>query len=280
MLDTIPIVKFGERDPEKPTDIELASGTSNPTQARSSPDGTTEAPAPTTDATQQPPSPPRPSAEGIAPAAAAAAATTSVSGSGTTPEEDSGLGCSICTDDFELGQEMRVLPCNHAFHPACVDPWLLNVSGTCPLCRVDLRPTTSRGSAGSVELERSESLPGAAAAPPPPLLAEEQETVGVGAQRGSRRLSRIADVLSLRRMQDAPPGERMAALRRLRAENERQRASVGMGEDAGRRRRLAARLQDVFSVRTRRVGNGDAGAGGTGAATTATGGEATSRANE
>jgi hypothetical protein len=25
------------------------------------------------------------------------------------------------------------LPCKHQFHPACIDPWLINVSGTCPL---------------------------------------------------------------------------------------------------------------------------------------------------
>lgn len=49
------------------------------------------------------------------------------------PEEDGHLGCSICTDDFCTGEDVRVLPCNHKFHPACVDPWLLNVSGTCPL---------------------------------------------------------------------------------------------------------------------------------------------------
>lgn len=43
------------------------------------------------------------------------------------------LGCSICTEDFKVGEDVRVLPCNHKFHPACVDPWLINVSGTCPL---------------------------------------------------------------------------------------------------------------------------------------------------
>lgn len=43
------------------------------------------------------------------------------------------LGCSICTEDFDIGQDVRVLPCNHQFHPACIDPWLINVSGTCPL---------------------------------------------------------------------------------------------------------------------------------------------------
>ncbi|RMZ86117.1 hypothetical protein DV737_g18, partial [Chaetothyriales sp. CBS 132003] len=49
------------------------------------------------------------------------------------------------------GEEMRVLPCNHKFHPDCVDPWLLNVSGTCPLCRIDLHPsgeTVSRDNDG------------------------------------------------------------------------------------------------------------------------------------
>jgi hypothetical protein len=47
--------------------------------------------------------------------------------------EDNTLGCSICTEDFVKGQDIRVLPCDHKFHPECVDPWLLNVSGTCPL---------------------------------------------------------------------------------------------------------------------------------------------------
>jgi hypothetical protein len=35
---------------------------------------------------------------------------------------------------------VRVLPCNHSFHPACIDPWLLNVSGTCPLWYVIFDP--------------------------------------------------------------------------------------------------------------------------------------------
>ena len=46
---------------------------------------------------------------------------------------DNSLACSVCTDDFTKGQDVRVLPCGHKFHPECIDPWLLNVSGTCPL---------------------------------------------------------------------------------------------------------------------------------------------------
>lgn len=45
--------------------------------------------------------------------------------------------CPICIVDFEEGDDLRVLPCEgkHRFHQSCVDPWLLELSGSCPLCR-------------------------------------------------------------------------------------------------------------------------------------------------
>jgi len=49
------------------------------------------------------------------------------------PLTEEHLGCSICTEDFNVGEDVRVLPCDHKFHPPCIDPWLVNVSGTCPL---------------------------------------------------------------------------------------------------------------------------------------------------
>jgi hypothetical protein len=52
--------------------------------------------------------------------------------------EDDDSTCPICFEDFEDGQILRVLPCNHKFHALCVDPWLLNSSSHCPMCRVDL----------------------------------------------------------------------------------------------------------------------------------------------
>jgi len=43
--------------------------------------------------------------------------------------------CAICLDDFQLDEELRLLPCKHAFHKACVDPWLAKSSELCPMCK-------------------------------------------------------------------------------------------------------------------------------------------------
>lgn len=42
--------------------------------------------------------------------------------------------CSICAEPYpEENTTLRQLPCGHEFHRRCVDAWLLNRSGTCPL---------------------------------------------------------------------------------------------------------------------------------------------------
>jgi hypothetical protein len=143
ILDTLPIVKFGQPEPPKPTDVELGPTT----EARDDPTTNTEARDGTTTNTeargingqtgetisadqaefQRNAATDHPSGIAAALPVAAGAVTSQDSTS------DEGLGCSICTDDFEQGQDIRVLPCSHKFHPDCVDPWLLNVSGTCPL---------------------------------------------------------------------------------------------------------------------------------------------------
>merc|ERR1711865_1048188 len=44
--------------------------------------------------------------------------------------------CSICIDDFEEGEKLRLFPnCGHAFHTDCILPWLTQRQGCCPYCK-------------------------------------------------------------------------------------------------------------------------------------------------
>jgi len=50
-------------------------------------------------------------------------------------EEDK---CAICLIEFQEGLDVRKLPCDHIFHPQCIDSWL-EITSTCPLCKRDLK---------------------------------------------------------------------------------------------------------------------------------------------
>jgi hypothetical protein len=54
--------------------------------------------------------------------------------------------CPICLLEFETGDDLRVLPCEkeHVYHQTCIDPWLLDVSSSCPLCRKGMSSPPSR----------------------------------------------------------------------------------------------------------------------------------------
>lgn len=270
ILDTIPIIKFGEKEPAKPTDVELGStsearnidGEDNTTAAAAVPPATTNTATETTKnetlaattgttreslATLSMSEQPEGISAAVAPAAVAGASTTEAS-------NDDTLGCTICTEDFEKGQDIRVLPCDHKFHPECVDPWLLNVSGTCPLCRVDLRPTKTNESSNSQGDELA-----------PPLNPE--------AESSNHRRPGLRDILFFRSHPDAPAEDRISALRRLREQRRNQSGDVAesnanaSAEDVARgdrrSRRISTRLTDVLSGRTRR-GASPSQPGGTG----------------
>lgn len=131
VLETIPIIKFGDTQPAKedpalemesqpsirpPQDPNVGTRLSAiPEEPQRSPAAAAAAPGKGTDQT-------------------VGAVTEQAQTEGSSQKgEDENLGCSICTEDFKVGEDVRVLPCNHKFHPPCIDPWLINVSGTCPL---------------------------------------------------------------------------------------------------------------------------------------------------
>ncbi|KAF4123850.1 Zinc finger, C3HC4 type (RING finger) [Geosmithia morbida] len=184
VLETLPVIKFGDQQPSKP-DPELetiddaitaeegrvrdpaaaqgaAAADASPNAAAATSRGAT-APGPDTqNRAGTSASSPRTSMERSETAAAtsgiegATAAPRASTASQSTPEA---LGCSICTDDFKVGEDVRVLP------------------------RLDLRPGQASGSGTTNEGQQpstaSESLP-------PPL--------NVGSHGGSHETSGSPDV--------------------------------------------------------------------------------------
>ncbi|RGP80350.1 e3 ubiquitin- ligase sdir1 [Fusarium longipes] len=236
VLDTLPIVKFGNQTPAKQDpELELENTEAN--------DVATQRSASRLSETRR------------SDAATAAARDTdvvsAVARTSSSPEdagdEASDQQCSICTEDFKVGEDVRVLPCKHQFHPACIDPWLINVSGTCPLCRYDLRP--GKGNASE------EGVDGDSGSLPPPLAMEEDAENDAPQSSHRNRLSRLFDI---NRLREGTVEEQMDALRRMRAvanESDHQEATnvAGAvdGDSRGQSARFAARLRDKFRIRTR-----------------------------
>lgn len=83
----------------------------------------------------------------------------------TQDQVDSKMQCSVCWEDFQLSEKVRLLPCSvsitlifnyccntpflqHIYHEDCILPWL-QLHGTCPVCRKLLVPEDESNSSSA-----------------------------------------------------------------------------------------------------------------------------------
>jgi len=43
--------------------------------------------------------------------------------------------CPICLAEFKEKTRIKLLPCDHGFHPECIEPWISQHKDSCPMCR-------------------------------------------------------------------------------------------------------------------------------------------------
>jgi hypothetical protein len=68
--------------------------------------------------------------------------------------------CSICIEDFEPGERIRILPkCKHAYHTDCLLPWLTERHGNCPLCKENVLDRQDKEEGEGDEEERESQQP-------------------------------------------------------------------------------------------------------------------------
>ncbi|RWA04726.1 hypothetical protein EKO27_g10378 [Xylaria grammica] len=253
MLETLPIVKFGESDQRKPdeenalqavarTEPQPQDASQGVTEGASNNVATSES---SSDAAQDTISRHEPES-----ASAPTSSTPDKAKEETKPEEDH-LGCSICTEDFTVGEDVRVLPCNHKFHPACVDPWLVNVSGTCPLCRLDLRPPEDiereeNGEAAGSQDATAATTANGHLAPPAETSQTPEPPAAAGEETHRRRRSRLFD---WNRLRHASVDERLQALRQYRQSQQGVDPTSSAVDDERRHSRLTDRIRERFHLR-------------------------------
>lgn len=56
--------------------------------------------------------------------------------------------CMICMSNFQMNEKVKIMPCTHFFHTACIREWFKN-NDTCPICKYSV---SEEGNQSSEEL--------------------------------------------------------------------------------------------------------------------------------
>ena len=68
-------------------------------------------------------------------------------------------GCPISGDEFEEGERIVTLPCDHTFSEAAIMRWITEENATCPICRFELEAREVRVEASGEDDEEEHALP-------------------------------------------------------------------------------------------------------------------------
>ncbi|KAI8434465.1 hypothetical protein MSG28_012484 [Choristoneura fumiferana] len=108
-----------------------------------------------------------------------------------TPEQAAAnTSCSVCWENFQIGEMVSRLQCDHIFHSTCIEPWL-QLHATCPICRRSLlaedAPSESTSEDGASQPPRPPSATPSGSLPQVRLrrLARRRAGAGAGWTRGA-----------------------------------------------------------------------------------------------
>ncbi|XP_063539573.1 E3 ubiquitin-protein ligase RNF126-like [Cydia strobilella] len=98
----------------------------------------------------------------------------------TEEQAAANTSCSVCWENFQLGEMVSKLQCEHIFHSTCIEPWL-QLHATCPICRRSLLPEEPQA--------EPQAVPGLALRCPG-CGCDAWRAAGRRARRGTRRRTR------------------------------------------------------------------------------------------